>query len=601
MAGHYRRHHESPSRYGRVNDARQNGRREGEGYQIPPQSESSHYDRQSAGLFREGTQRIVSSSTEPSPLTRPPPPHAPQAMRDDRSVTLPPPRPPSPAYLALSKRLPSRIEEPSASRKLLVLDLNGTLLHRSPHNPRPKTKVQSQDDRPRDGHGSGPPRLRPVHPRPYMCAFRSYLFAPQTRTWLDVMVWSSAQPHSVGDMVDKCFGEDQDNLLAIWARDTLGLSTHHYHRKVQTVKDLTKPWSLLSQPTPHIPSSPHSSIASTPRTSPEPSSPSRPSDESIMETPQAHSALTTLLLDDSPRKAGLQPFNHVCIGEYSGEKRAKDLESLQREQEWGSAVEAREQLDAQMAEVQGSGLTHDDPVLQLSPKGIAPKGNPEAVSDELGQGTEHGDTPKKLKRKAKKLQKRAALLEHLEETDKPNVTYDETLLAVIGVLDEIKSQANVAAWIRSGGLWGPSSPPAAKATPGERADTHVAGTVASGVAAMDETAWRSDTSDLSVGNARSLPPLVQPHAGDEKPRKRKKRQRMRESISDGLGADVGNDAVTVTPATSSPQQDQGDEKMTEDGSQVMWFEKQQVLDHWAMRGRKALEELEITVEHGIER
>jgi len=33
--------------------------------------------------------------------------------------------------------------------------------------------------------------------------------------------------------------------------------------------------------------------------------------------------------------------------------------------------------------------------------------------------------------------------------------YDETLLAVIGVLDEIKQQSNVAGWIRAGGLWGP--------------------------------------------------------------------------------------------------------------------------------------------------
>lgn len=38
-----------------------------------------------------------------------------------------------------------------------------------------------------------------------------------------------------------------------------------------------------------------------------------------------------------------------------------------------------------------------------------------------------------------------------EESEK----YDETLLAVIGILDEIKNQSNVAGWIRAGGLWGP--------------------------------------------------------------------------------------------------------------------------------------------------
>jgi hypothetical protein len=67
-----------------------------------------------------------------------------------------------------------------------------------------------------------------VHPRPYMGAFRAYLFAPQTRAWLDTMIWSSAQPHSVKDMVERCFGEDQDRLVAVWARDTLGLSSLEY-------------------------------------------------------------------------------------------------------------------------------------------------------------------------------------------------------------------------------------------------------------------------------------------------------------------------------------------------------------------------------------
>lgn len=72
------------------------------------------------------------------------------------------------------------------------------------------------------------PRLRSVHPRPYMPAFRAYLFAPSTRPWLDVMVWSSAQPHSVADMVDHCFGERKTELRAVWARDTLGLSKDNY-------------------------------------------------------------------------------------------------------------------------------------------------------------------------------------------------------------------------------------------------------------------------------------------------------------------------------------------------------------------------------------
>lgn len=48
----------------------------------------------------------------------------------------------------------------------------------------------------------------------------------------------------------------------------------------------------------------------------------------------------------------------------------------------------------------------------------------------------------------------------------PAGTYDETLLAVIGVLDNVRGQSNVAGWVRAGGLWGPnSSPPALNGPP----------------------------------------------------------------------------------------------------------------------------------------
>ena len=37
--------------------------------------------------------------------------------------------------------------------------------------------------------------------------------------------------------------------------------------------------------------------------------------------------------------------------------------------------------------------------------------------------------------------------------------FDEALLAVIGILEEVKTQGNVGAWIRSGGLWAGGTPP----------------------------------------------------------------------------------------------------------------------------------------------
>lgn len=41
-------------------------------------------------------------------------------------------------------------------------------------------------------------------------------------------MWSSAQPHSVDDMVDKVFGTVKGELKAIWNRKSLGLSEVDY-------------------------------------------------------------------------------------------------------------------------------------------------------------------------------------------------------------------------------------------------------------------------------------------------------------------------------------------------------------------------------------
>lgn len=137
-----------------------------------------------------------------------------------RSSPSPPPAAPStspsPSYLDLASKPSKTLPEPT--RKLLILDLNGTLLLRSPRPPKSGRGHYSQ------AH----PAPRRVMPRPYLTALRAYLFAPQTRAWLDVMVWSSAQPHSVEDMVLHTLGDDRERLVAIWARDTLGLEQDHY-------------------------------------------------------------------------------------------------------------------------------------------------------------------------------------------------------------------------------------------------------------------------------------------------------------------------------------------------------------------------------------
>ncbi|KAF7968176.1 hypothetical protein HWV62_31684 [Athelia sp. TMB] len=330
-----------------------------------------------------------------------------------RSPTPPPPPPlvPDPEYISISLQPSTSSSTPpsSAARKLLILDLNGTLLIRPGRVAQP---------RPRYGTTVIDPslRFRPVHPRPYLSTFRTYLFDERTRTWLDTMVWSSAQPHSVDDMVGHCFdsgtaiandGDEtepsppkrgRDNLVAVWARDTLGLSEADYNRKSQTTKDLAKPWAQIPTGTVH-----------------------------------PHSALTTLLLDDSPLKAQLQPYNHVCIHEYDSTLRGADLETLANERRVQNPTEEdgkkrkRKAKKAQEARMRKQG------------EGECGSGSSVSSIDDIAPNLDSEAIPV------------------LQTQSKGK--YDETLLAVIGVLDNIRGQSNVAGWIRAGGLWGPNSSP----------------------------------------------------------------------------------------------------------------------------------------------
>lgn len=135
-----------------------------------------------------------------------------------KEAVIPPepiPTSPSESYLALSKEPSITVPHTDTTRKLLILDLNGTLLIRSTH--------------------TQPGRLRTSHPRAYLPSFVSYLFQDETMKWLDTMVWSSAMPHSVADMVTKAFPGERErlSLKAIWARDELGLGREEYgERKI---------------------------------------------------------------------------------------------------------------------------------------------------------------------------------------------------------------------------------------------------------------------------------------------------------------------------------------------------------------------------------
>jgi hypothetical protein len=178
-----------------------------------PHSTDSYYHRDDGPHYPEYYPSLPPSLPNKHSLPPRPSPSLPSAPSPPQAAQ---PALPSPSYLDFSSEPSKTLREPT--RKLLILDLNGTLLLRSPRPPKSS----------RGNYQQPHPAARRVLPRPYLAAFRAYLFAPQTRAWLDVMVWSSAQPHSVEDMVSHALGEDRKWLVAIWARDTLGLAEDQY-------------------------------------------------------------------------------------------------------------------------------------------------------------------------------------------------------------------------------------------------------------------------------------------------------------------------------------------------------------------------------------
>ncbi|KAI8096921.1 HAD-like domain-containing protein [Halteromyces radiatus] len=110
-----------------------------------------------------------------------------------------------------------------------------------------------------------------LYSRPYLEPFLDYIFDN-----FSVMVWSSATYKNVDKMCE-IFGKHRKNLILIWTRSNFGLSEADYNRKVITIKDLELVWKELPK----------------------------------------YNAKNTILMDDSPEKTILQPYNHCVISEFN--------------------------------------------------------------------------------------------------------------------------------------------------------------------------------------------------------------------------------------------------------------------------------------------
>ncbi|KAK5627176.1 hypothetical protein RRF57_002891 [Xylaria bambusicola] len=166
---------------------------------------------------------------------------------------------PTPEYLALASHPPFLLPHPR--NLLVVIDLNGTLLHR-------------------------PYRKRPAHfvERPFAREFLSYCINTFT-----VVIWSSARSDNVTNMCARIIKpEDRAKLVAVWDRGSFNLSKADYKQRVQCYKRLTALWNDPVVGTSH------------------------PDGEKW-------SQLNTVLIDDSMEKARSEPFNLIQIPEFTGD------------------------------------------------------------------------------------------------------------------------------------------------------------------------------------------------------------------------------------------------------------------------------------------
>ncbi|KAI1735090.1 HAD-like domain-containing protein [Xylaria scruposa] len=192
---------------------------------------------------------------------------SPKANKPRDKITQPSPESggvpdPTPEYLEVASHPPFLLPQPR--NILVVVDLNGTLLHR-PNRHSPTRFVE----------------------RPYARSFLSYCINTFT-----VVVWSSARYQNVSNMCKQLLTpEDSAKVVAVWSRDNFGLSKGDFDQRVQCYKRLTALWN----------------------------DPVVAASHPMAESGEKWSQLNTVLVDDSIEKARSEPFNLVQIPDFQGD------------------------------------------------------------------------------------------------------------------------------------------------------------------------------------------------------------------------------------------------------------------------------------------
>ena len=242
---------------------------------------------------------------------------------------------PTADYLIQSSTPPSRLASPQPL--LVILDLNGTLLHRSKQRrskcitARPYLAEFFSDiiSLPEESTISNP--LIPsssfsstsqstLKPTPNLHPFSA------TSPTYSVMIWSSARSENVKRMCNQLLtAEQQSRLVAMWARDRLQLSSAQYAAKLPVYKQLKWVWASdqIKETYPerinarsshgknyyaikdHIDSGAVGNLSN---------------------SKNYWGQHNTVLLDDSASKAKAEPYNVIVLPEFEGFEKGSDCE-----------------------------------------------------------------------------------------------------------------------------------------------------------------------------------------------------------------------------------------------------------------------------------
>ncbi|CDR99446.1 uncharacterized protein SPSC_04973 [Sporisorium scitamineum] len=455
--------------------------------------------------------RSAASGSAPGTPTHPSMYRPPHMQRQPAAIRAAPRQ----KYLEQAKQ-PSRelSEQEALDRKLLVvLDLNGTLVFRGKSGNGRALDSSRAVPRPflfcflqyclgiSNGNTATKGKELDATQRPHGSHFWSTngdadntrVYEPRSAGKAEVIVWSSAQPFNVDSMVRASFDESvRSQVLRVWARDTL-VPQRFFQQKAESIKDLEIVWAELNsfahnEPSPgrllaqvrdvadqarpddvapaSAPTAPAADNKFRERKDEEKMKNLKEQDEQKEEPVSAalEAAVraeglgpwgveNTVLVDDSVTKARLQPYNHLLIPEFGKEDAARMKKFIRQQLDNSSDGGAADDAAGAEAELEyDSDLSIVDGAVAATT--AAATTNQVDTANDMDTATVDEPQP------SVETRNEAAPADVAERKKKPipESRLDDVLLQTIGVLETLRHQSNVSAFIHNGGIKGYGQP-----------------------------------------------------------------------------------------------------------------------------------------------